>query len=144
MAENVISKIGEYPFLIGLVDCIIVAWFLMAFLGIWQLYVLGGVIGGITAGKKVYKGALAGFLGTLIAVLLTLNFSLVSAMGALNAFIEIGLGMSGGGMLVNVIALLLWSVLGAVGGTLGASFHPWIPWEKIFPETPKGSESTEN
>jgi len=97
---------------------------LLLLVGIWPFYIIAAIIGGFIAEKdKARRGAVVGFLGMLLAWILYLNIDLISGMVVWNQFFEIGLGSSGLGFLGVFLALLFGSILGAVGGYLGASIR---------------------
>lgn len=118
-----LEYLQRHIFLVGIGLTVFLA-ALLLLVGIWQLYIIAAIIGGFIAGKdKSRRGVAVGFLGILLAWILYLNINLISGIVVWDQFFEIWLGSSGLGFLGVFLALIFGSILGVVGGYLGASIR---------------------
>ncbi len=123
-----IIYIEQFAFYIGIASTLIISWLLFIFFPIWQLFFIPGVIGGIIAAKKFSRGFIAGFLGTLFAQIVFLNFAFFSVIESVELVIGVVLDISGIGIFINVLIILIWSCFSGFGGLIGVSIYFLVPF----------------
>ena len=107
-------------------------WLQFMFLPFWQFYFLPAVIGGFIAGDKPIKSFWIGFIGMWIALILYMNVVLFTAIEAIDALLQASAGISGLGLLIHILVLLIWTSFSGMGGMVGAYIYPFIPfYEKL-------------
>lgn len=130
LAEST-SLLEPFSFHLGVLTTIISSWMLFVFLPIWQIYFIPGVIGGFFAGKRLYRGFLAGFLGTLIGEIIFLNFALFTVVESVELLMNAASGNSGLGLIMHLAILVIWSLFSGFGGLIGASLYSFFPIYKL-------------
>ncbi|MFW9995779.1 MAG: hypothetical protein ACFFD4_27315 [Candidatus Odinarchaeota archaeon] len=109
--------------IVGTLVVAVLAW-IISLIGLWQLYIIAGMIGGLVVGKeKNYQGSVIGAAGLIIGASVYLNVKLITAIDVWNQFSELltGINMS---VLSFLLPLLFLALLGAVSGYTGALLLP--------------------
>ncbi|MFX0085720.1 MAG: hypothetical protein ACFFAU_08600 [Candidatus Hodarchaeota archaeon] len=133
--KKFIINIEQFALYIGIASTLIISWFLFIFFPIWQFYFIPGTIGGIITAKNYYRGFFAGFLGTLFAQIVFLNFAFFSVVESVELVMGIVLDISGMGIIIHVLIILIWSSFSGIGGLIGVSIYFLFPfYEKAASE----------
>jgi hypothetical protein len=103
-------------------------WLHFMFLPLWQLYFIPAVIGGLIAGEKPIKSFWIGFIGMWIALILYMNVVLFTGIEAIDALLQAAAGISGLGLLVHILVLLIWASFSGMGGMVGAYIYLFFPF----------------
>jgi hypothetical protein len=126
--KDFIIHLEPFSIHIGVSTTAFLGWAMFVFLPLWPFYFIPGMIGGFLAGIKYYRGFIAGFLGMIIAQVIFLNFALFSAAESVELVIEAALNVSGLGIIIHLIILLMWSFFSGFGGFIGTSLYSFIPF----------------
>jgi hypothetical protein len=132
--KDFIFFLEPFSFHLGVLTTIISSWIMFAFLPIWQIYFIPGVIGGFLAGKRFYRGFFAGFLGTLIGEIIFLNFALFIAVESVELLMSAALETSDLGLIMHLIILVIWSLFSGFGGLIGVSLYSFFPIYELISE----------
>ena len=123
----------RYPIAICLTALLL--WIHLLFFPVWELYFLPAVLCGLIVRDKPIRGFLVGFFGLLLALLVYMNFTLFTAIEAVDTLIGAAVGIQGLGTLVHIIILLLLASFSGLGGIIGIYLYPFIPfYEKLGEE----------
>ncbi len=123
----------RYYIAIGLTALLL--WLLLLFFPAWELYFLPAVLGGLIVRDKAIRGFLVGFFGMCLALLVYMNFALVTAIEAVDILVGAAVGLSGLGSLVHLIILLILTTFSGLGGIIGVYIYPFVPfYEKLGEE----------
>ena len=106
--------------------------------GDWKLMLIAGALGALFV-RRIRKAFLVGFLGIGIAwgILFTYLSLTAQAMAVADIFIGL-LGLSGLGILVIVISVLIGALLGGFGGMLGRALYELI--DEFLPSDTGGEQ----
>ena len=116
--------------------------------GDWKLMLIAGALGALFI-RRIRIAFLVGFLGVGIAWSILFGYMYITAQAMAVADIFIGLlGLSGLGILVIVISVLIGAMLGGFGGILGRALYELIDEflasdsgiEKATPQEPETAE----
>jgi hypothetical protein len=126
--DEIFVIIEQYALYIGIAATLIISWLLFVFLPIWQLYFIPGIIGGVITAKNFYRGFFTGFLGTLFAQIIFLNFAFFSVIESVELIMGVALDISGIGTTIHILILLIWSCFSGFGGLIGVSIYFLFPF----------------
>ena len=134
MKEKIVYLI-PYRFPIAVCLTALLLWVHLMFFPIWEIYFLPAVLGGLIIRDKPIRGFLGGFLGMCLALLLYMNFVLLSGIEAVETLIAAAIGIQGLGTIVHVVILLILASFSGLGGMIGVYLYPLIPfYEKLGEE----------
>jgi hypothetical protein len=126
-------KIEDRNFLMSIFIAILLAG-ILSLIPLWQLVIIAGIFAGFL-NKSMKRGTLSGAIGVFIFWLIFIVFHIV-AINAYSLLDQFGalLISTGFGWLILIIILLVGTLLGALGGTIGSGLLMLL----------KGTESSEN
>ncbi|MHA1944491.1 MAG: hypothetical protein ACXAC6_14235 [Candidatus Hodarchaeales archaeon] len=134
MKEKIIDLV-PYRFPIAICLTALMLWIHLLVFPIWELYFLPAVLGGLIIRDKPIRGFLVGFFGMGLALLLYMNFALLSGIEAVETLVDSAIGIQGLGFLVHLIILLILASFSGLGGMIGVYLYPFIPfYEKLGEE----------
>ncbi len=133
--KEIIIDLVPYRFPIAICLTALLLWIQLLFFPIWEIYFLPAVLGGLLILDKPVRGFLVGFFGMCLALLLFMNFTLLSGIEAVETLIGAAIGIQGLGFIVHIIILLILASFSGLGGIIGVYLYPLIPfYEKLGEE----------
>ena len=124
-----------YRYYIAICLTALLLWLHLLFFPVWELYFLPAVLGGLLIRDKAIKGFSVGFFGMLLALLVYMNFGLITAIEAVETLVGAAVGVRGLGTLVHLIILLILAIFSGLGGIIGVYIYPFVPfYEKLGEE----------
>ncbi|MHA1978717.1 MAG: hypothetical protein ACW98I_17585 [Candidatus Hodarchaeales archaeon] len=132
LLKTKIIDLVPYRFPIAICLTALLLWIHLLFFPIWELYFLPAVLGGLIIRDKPMRGFLVGFFGMGLALLLYMNFTILSGIEAVETLVDSAMDIQGLGFLVHLIILLILASFSGLGGMIGVYLYPFIPfYEKL-------------